>query len=142
MEVVAAVLRPPPAEEDAVGDPLIFRVDQRAELGPVGSLGVFREFQSVAFRGVELCLVEGVEAVGAAGSDRLHKIVWEPTHLIFRLYVEVVAREIRAGGAHDVEGVAVFEARAGADGAGTAGVPEIGVRETEAVAELVGDRAG
>ena len=142
VEVVAAVLRPPPTEEDAIGGPLIFHIDQRAEFGPVGALGVFREFQRVAFGGVELCLVEGVEAVGAAGGDRLHKIVREPTHLVFRLRVEVVAREVRAGGAHDVEDVAVFEIRTGADGAGTAGVPEIGMRETEAVAELVGDRAG
>ena len=142
VEVIAAVLRPPPAEEDAVGGPLIFHVDQRAEFSPVGALGVFREFQRVAFGGVELWLVEGVEAVGAAGSDRLHKIVREPTHLVFRLHVEVVAGEVRAGGAHDVEDVAVFEIRTGADGAGAAGVPEIGVRETEAVAELVRDRSG
>ena len=63
MEVLAAVLRPPPTEEDAVGDPLIFRVDQRAEFGPIGALGVFREFQRVALGRVELGLVEGVEAI-------------------------------------------------------------------------------
>ena len=109
LEILAAVEGPAPAEDEAVRDPLVFRVDQGAQLGPVSALGVLGELERVAMGRVELRLVEGVEAVGAARGDGLDEIVGEPADLVLGLRVEVVAGKVRAGGAHDVEDVAVFK---------------------------------
>ena len=129
-------LRPrAPVQKQAIPKPEIACPVFLPELAPVITVGVFIDFERVAFRRVERRLVELVNAIRPARPRRVDELIGQPADLVFVIRVEMlIARACRA---HRVEDVPVFDMRAVADDRLAARVPGVRVPERKIMPELV-----